>query len=452
MIESNETSEEILDIEFSTDYNERFEKLEDKNRQHYVSLIKKYLSVYLYKGSPSIKSEDIKYFFRLSDEDLHILKIIHFLMNERVTCLFDKMPYLLRNLAHSTQREEIECKGVIRGSINWGKTIKSRYTQGNDDSLFVCSPPLKHYNLEENQLLKFLLRNIVYYFEKYLSSIVDSSESNFDYSKITSDEDWGKIVDNIYLRSLFALRNVYFNEIDDVEFISPNALEKAFSQRNPIYHEVAEVFELYEKLFIFDDQETLRDLVQNQLIVASNNDKLFEIFLFFAMISKLEEIGLKEEFKLNLYYANHNCPVESKLKDGTKIKIWYQKVPKPFRKKSLYLDLNKNKEFGFPNAVRRPDFVVEIQKDNQSFFRIIELKNASGEDYLNKSFYKVIGYYKDFEKVNYTEHIPVVLVNWNGSKINEKYKTDVFKREIIIFNKDEFIENISLLIQNINFN
>ena len=246
-------------------------------------------------------------------------------------------------------------------------------------------------------------------------------------------------------------------------------MNKAFNQRNPFYHDVAEVCELYEKLFVFDDKEALIDLVKNQIIVVSNNDTLFEIYIFIQMIFQLEELSVNDSFEMGLFYENHNNPVKAelsvsrlenvpfnrilpnsfreRLNDNIIIKIHYQNVPQTFTDNSYYIRMTKNREYGFRTNVRRPDLIVEIIKDEVSFFRVIEVKNASRGDYIRNSFYKVLGYYKDFEGVNLTNSIPFVLVNWKGSEINKDYEDVVFERDIIIFNKDEFIENIPKLFE-----
>ncbi len=438
------TNSNVYENEIISNYNETFDELNQENRDHYISEILDYLSIYLYKGPVLVKSDDIINLFDLSEEELITLKSVHFLLSSEIKRLFRNMPHLLRNLAHSTSKEDIEYRGIIRGSINWNKTIKTRISQGyKDTSLFVCSPPLKHYDLDENRLLKFLLNEIVSLFEESLD-FINSKESNLDYSKLDDENgSWYDSVDYVYQQSVITLRNVYLNGVENVDFISSYALDKAFTQRNPLYHDVAKAYELYEKLFILDDLDSLEELIKNQVIVVSDNDKLYELYIFAKMIKALEYISVEDSFKIELYYKGHNNPVVGELDNGNTVRIWYQNVPQTFSDNSYYIEMTKNQEYGFRTAVRRPDIIVEIIKEDVSFFRVIEVKNASGGNYIRNSFYKVLGYYKDFEGVSFTNNIPFVLVNWKGSEINKDYEDVVFERDIIIFNKDEFIGNIT---------
>ena len=66
---------------------------------------------------------------------------------------------------------------------------------------------------------------------------------------------------------------------------------------------------------------------------------------------------------------------------------------------------------------------------------------------MRNSFYKMFGYIHDFSDVNFTRNVPFVLVNWNGTKIDEKFKEEIFSQKLIFFNKNEFLNNIDLLFE-----
>ena len=120
--------------------------------------LKEYLSLYLFKGNVSNVSYGIETLFQLNADELKAQKAAHFLLSDKLNEFIKILPFLMRNLAHSSQRERQEFKGVIRGKVDWSQTYKRRYANGFDDkSLFVCLPASKSYDLEENQLLKFLL-------------------------------------------------------------------------------------------------------------------------------------------------------------------------------------------------------------------------------------------------------------------------------------------------------
>lgn len=419
------------------------DNLNDENKNKYIPEIEDYLYKYLLDGTVSFKSKDIANLFKLDEKELEILKSIHFLLNENVKDLIKNIPYLFRNLSHSTNKKDLECRGIIKGSINWNKTIKIRYSKGfNDSSLFVCSPPLKHYDLIENRILKFILKKIIFHFEKNLTFFDLKQISNINFENLNKEyKSWYNQVEDIYKLSIQTMRNVYFNDIGDLDYVSAADLNKLYNHRNNLYHNVAKVFELYENIFIIENKNFLADLIRKQLIVASNNNTLFEVYVFFKLISTLDNISVNDSFKMGLFYRNDdNDPVNAELINGTKVKVYYQNVPEVFNDNSLYLLLTDNKQFRFSTAVRRPDLIVEIIKDNESYYRIIEVKNSSKDNYMRDSFYKVLGYYKDFEDISYVNNLPIVVVNWNGSEIDMEQSENIFNEKIIFFNKNEFIK------------
>ena len=421
--------------------------LNDNNREEYISKIQKYLNRYLLEGTSSFQSEEIMNFFGLKNNELDILKAAHFLLSKEVEDLFKFIPYLFRNLPHSTNKIDVNCRGIIRGNINWNKTIKARYSEGlNDKSLFICSPPFKHYDLDENRILKFLFRKIIFLYEILLGFNKYKEESPINPDRLYQEsKNWYESAEKIYILSRACLNNIYFADISDLKYVSPEALKKAQNHRNPLFHHVAKVYELYEKLFIIDDIECLKDLVKNQLIVASNNDTLFEIYTLFEIISILEEKAEKD-FKIHLYFINNKTEQASAVLPGNRtINVFYQNTPPIFSEVSKYKFFARS--FDISTKVRMPDIFIKIIDEEAIYYRIVELKNSSDPEYMRKSLYKVLGYYKDFERVPFVKNIPIVVVNWNGSNINEDIVVDIFSQEVIFFNKDEFLENIDLLFE-----
>ena len=425
-------------------------ELNDNNREEYIQKIREYLDIYLLEGTPSFQSDAIMNFFGLENDELNVLKAVHFLISPEVKKLFINIPNLFRNLSHSTIPEDIKCQGIIRGNINWNKTIKVRYSMGlNDKSLFVCSPPFKHYDLDENRILKFIFRKIIFLYETILRFNIYKEESPIDLDRLYQSEKWYDLVEEKYLLSRLFINNIYFKEVSDLDSIRPEALKKAQNHRNSIYHKVARVFELYEKLFINEDMECLRELVQNQLIISSDNDTLFEIYILFKIISRLKEESIDDSFKIHLYLKQYvaNEQVSAELDCGATINIYYQHVPNTFKFNSKYLKMNNKQQYGFNVRVRRPDIILEIIENGNSYYRIIEIKNASKYNYMRDSFYKMFGYIHDFSGVNFTENMPFILVNWNGSKINENFKEEIYRQKLIFFNKNEFLNKIDILFE-----
>jgi len=413
---------------------DKFTKIDESNIDIILEDIKEFLQLYLFKGNVSLNDDVVEELFELSHEDLITLKTVHFLLSDEIRKLIKILPQLIRNLAHSTQKETENIKGNIHGKINWKLTIKERYSQGfNDKSLFTCNPPSKYYDLEENQLLKFLLKRIKYLKENYLNFITPKT---FNIEKIDKNKDWHTIInDNVQITKL-TLKKVYFNNISDVS-IKPKHARKCMKNRNQLYHHVAKAYRLYEDIFIQKKEEKLKELLSKRIIKTANPDKLYEIYIFFNLIKSLPGF-----FKGKLLYPGNDYSTTSK-QDEMEITIHYQKTPEPLKKVSQYLNIIKNYEIN--GKTRSPDIIIEFKKNNKTYYRLIEVKNSSTPDYLRSSLYKVMGYYKDFKNINklenfnFTKNYPIALITWDGISI--KHNCDPFSDKIIILNRKEFINN-----------
>ena len=412
-----------------------YTKLDEKNMNILYEEISDFLHLYFFKGYISTNlTQRIGDLFNLSSGDLKTLKAIHFLLSDEVKNLVEILPFLIRNLSHSTKKDPEEVHGQINGRIDWNQTMKERFSQGFDDkSLFICQPPSKFYDLEENQVLKFILDKIINLKKNYVDFITDSK---FNIEKIDSD-DWQEKVSNIYQFTKKTLKKVYFYDISLIKDIKPKHLKKTYKNRNQLYHMVARAYILYEDLFINDDENVLRNLVENRLIKAINPDKLYEIYVFFYLIK-----NLPKNKELKLLYSGNDYAVKSK-RDDVEITIFYQKTPKILREFSEYIEILNNYEIN--KSVKSPDIIIEFRTKYDVFYRLIEVKNSSETDYIRKSLYKVMGYYKDFEQsYKFTSNYPIVLIMWGGINISNDYNP--FNDKIIILNRLEFLNNIDKLL------
>ena len=436
------------DVEIkSKDINDHY-KVTEFNIDLIYDEIKEFIHYYLFSGEVStnftIKVQDL---FEMDDDDLRTLKTVHFLLSDEVRDLIQILQYLLRNLSHSTQNKKEEFNGIVRGRIDWNVTLKTRYSKGyNYPSLFVCSPPSKFYDLEENQLLKFVLKKILSLKNNYLDFVdytKNDEDTPFDIDNLSNENNWYEIVGNNYKMAKKTLRKVYFDDISDVKVIKVKHIRKAFKNRNVLYHRVAKAFMLYEDLFINENIELLKELVEHRLIRATNPNKLYEIYIFYSIVKMLPSPELR------LLHGGNDYSTCDVLEDGTKVTVHYQYLPKPLQEVSEYADILRKYKIGW--SYRAPDIILEFEKDGKITYRIIEVKNSSSTNYVRDSVYKVMGYYKDFERILYNsdatfcDNCPVVLVTWGGIRIKDDH--DPFGDNIIVLNRKEFLDSLDKLIE-----
>lgn len=417
---------------------DNFTKIDESNIDVILEEVKEFLQLYLFKGNISLNDNKIEELFELSHDDLTTLKAVHFLLSDEVRNFVKILPALVRNLSHSTKKETEVMRGNVRGRIDWGATFKERMSEGFDDkSLFVCNPPLKYYDLEENQLLKYILKRIIFLKKNYVDFI---TPNNFDIDKIDKNKDWYTVVNDNYQISSKILKKVYFNDISDVKIKSKH-LRKCLKSRNLLYHNVFKVYSLYEELFISNDEEILKDLINKRIVKTADGDKLYEIYVFFNLIRALPVEMHKLMFSTNDYSTS--CEI-----DDIKITVHYQKTPEKLKEISEYLKILDNYEIS--GSTRAPDVILEFEKNGKIYYRLVEVKNSSSTSYVRGSLYKVMGYYKDFKQIcsvenfDFCDKFPVVLVTWGGIELKKGYNP--FNDKIIILNRKEFVASLSQLL------
>lgn len=396
---------------------------------------KEFLQLYFFQGDAVEVDNKIKNFFDL-ENDLETLRTIHFILSPQVLSFLKCLPSLLRNLSHSTYRKNEEMRGRIRGNINWNDTIKNRLSSGyNDKTLFVCSPPNKYYNLEENQLLKFLLNKIIH-LKEFNLPFAEPSKYEFDFEKIDESDDWYTKVRERYEVCKKTLKKVYFDDIDNIEKVSHKHLKKTANHKNFLYSKIVfDVYKLYYDLFISYDENVLREFIQQTIIKSRDSNKLYELYVFSELNNALPG---KSEYML--FYDNNKGNMIKKIwDDEVWATIYYQTTPEDLDKISKYKKLCEGYSIGC--KVRSPDVILKFEQDNT--YRLFEVKNTDNKNYVRDSIYKVMGYLNDFEgdgtESYLTDIYPIILVTFGG--ISQK-NIDYENEKIVICNREEFIKDL----------
>lgn len=102
-------------------------------------------------------------FSREIDPNLNIDEIdkllrIHFVLKEELINFVQKLPERVRGIKTTLEKKSIKTREV-RGNIEWLKTIQQRCKVNyKDKTLFICNKSEKNFNINENLVLKKLLR------------------------------------------------------------------------------------------------------------------------------------------------------------------------------------------------------------------------------------------------------------------------------------------------------
>lgn len=393
-------------------------------RNQIINDIEEYLYLYMFKDASINKKDVVMTLLNLDESDLNRLKIVYFLLSKQLTDLIIILPQLLRNLTHTTSRKEEITKSVITGHINWSQTVKIRTdTYVKDRSVFVCEKTEKEYDLPENQLLKFLLIKI----RKMIQSLdFINLENNLNK---TSTDNWQNSIEKIYQTIKKTLNNIHIQEVNIIRNVNNKMLRKTLQNHNNLYEYVYKLYELYEKIFIFEDSKEFKKLLQKQILEPLNNDKLYEIYILFNLLNSLD----KDKINLGLYFTNNDYTIH--YDSNPKINIYYQHLPKPFKDNNY----NKYKIYDLELKNRIPDIIIEYIDKKETKYRLVEIKRSDDKNYIRNSIYKMFAYLKDYEQASF--NYPNILLVWDVD-IKENYTYEnTLSNEIAILGFKKFIEH-----------
>lgn len=358
---------------------------------------------------------------KLGAKDLKLLGSIYFLLSEEVEVLINEIaPAILKKLSKITAKETRVYKGNVRGKINWNKTYKERYAFGGDPSLFVCIQKSSEFDLPENRLLLYILKQVSKLSSNLLGTSVDDyNELNF--SQLDSSK-WINKVKMNFINTQKLLRNPFIRRISDMHELSPKTIISTKKVRGHAYKVLADIA---DKLYLLENSLTkyLNEELNGKILKPLNKDTLYEIAVLFKIQELLRVNGFIEK-KIALI-GNGNNIVSKFENSDLKVQIYYQSLPQLFQQNSMYGPLMSM--YGLSDKLRRPDILLEISNTDKKRFYIIEVKRSESRTYLVDGAYKLFGYLKDFEGIKSVTHsLGGVLVGWSNIKPIELEKNEVY--------------------------
>ncbi|WP_226481969.1 hypothetical protein [Natrinema amylolyticum] len=339
-------------------------------------------------------------------EEYELLLDLHFVLKSDVVSFVRELSKRLRNIRTETQTVSRTRRGSVDGRINWGATIKKRYSEHpRDRSIFVCDNRSIDYDIPENIVLKRLISIIhttIREAEEYLRGEYEWVQETWKGNENLIDE-LQRIVE----------RNVHVRRIRDPDAYEPTErmLTTAANSRQEVYREAASLLKSRERLFEGDADE-IRTLLEETAIAPDDQDSLFELFVLFRFVATLERLQESQpEFKtiatgrqevarfdgdkqIALYHDNSASDrnlsfvavpdeEQEQLSRTDEVQLTAQDIASDY--------------FGqdFRNHTGRPDVIVlEIisESEDQHEYLIVEVKNSTNTDTIRRGIKETLEY------------------------------------------------------------
>ncbi|PET71740.1 hypothetical protein CN514_06150 [Bacillus sp. AFS001701] len=244
------------------------------NTDKIIEEISDFLVVYLKSGKVGVNSFIRKAHINVSQ--IEQLIDIHFLMKKEVIEYVRQLPILIRRFKTSTASLNETYYGEIRGSINWGSTIKKRLERGYiDKTVYSCNEQLRHYDIKENIVLKGFIQ--------LLFNMLDSKSGFNKFMKYEWFAEWSELkvsIDQIYNRNIY-LSRVSLERVG----ISDRMLLETAKHRNPLYRTAAILFIQYRQLHKNKlNEEEIKSLLRETFVFPEKKEVLFELYWAIQLI------------------------------------------------------------------------------------------------------------------------------------------------------------------------
>ena len=247
----------------------------------------------------------------LDIDDWDRIKRIHFCLNEDVHEFITKLPERVRRIKTENQREHVDTRGEIRGSINWSGTLRTWSDSGYADrSRFACDTPYTEYDIAENRVLKHLLWHI------HRTVTTDLRGVEYDWRR----QYWTD--DQIDRFSRLYKQNVHLNRIAAGQQISvtDQDLTAARRSRLDLYTEAYELLDRYQRLQSDQFDPDITKLLTETLIIPASTPTLFELFCVFRILRYIN----KETLGFQLHpIAGESTALAQLEADGRRIDIYH---------------------------------------------------------------------------------------------------------------------------------
>lgn len=353
-------------------------------------------------------SEVVTHLTGLTALDLETLWAIHYLLDPRTRGFLDAASAIMQRLSRTGLRQSSVSREMIRGRIDWPATVRERGAAGGDPNLYVVVGNRRSFDLHENRVLKFLLRNVLLLSQRVCRGLSEGTQG-CGCIQPDSRSTWKAQVEALGIRAAQHLKSVHLRAVADLPSISERDLERVRRVRGHFYRELETAARQYVEAQA-QPQQYLAEMLAQRVLEPLRRDDLYELWVLFQSINLLEKQGWK---RLEIGLIGSDRGFSAVFQRGAqRIRFHFQQLPKPLHEASEYRDLMD--KYGLGPSVRRPDIIIE-REGGQPGYLIIEVKRSQSRSYIADGAYKLIGYLSDFAKGLQTSGpTQGILVVWAG--------------------------------------
>jgi len=191
--------------------------------------------------------------------DIDKILRMRFILKGEVIEFIETLPERVTRIKTTIRKDPERTKGVIKGKIDWQRTIKSRFTQNpKDKTHFYVDLIERNYNIPENIVLKEMLSIIYQIVFGDLEDEIENTDKYPHLKKLIQEKSIREVIEETYLK------NIYIRRIsaEETENINERMIMNTMKSRNPLYQDAAHLLQSYRE-FIQGSKEKYEKMLDH---------------------------------------------------------------------------------------------------------------------------------------------------------------------------------------------
>jgi hypothetical protein len=362
----------------------RLSKLE---REQFLAEVQAQLPAFLSSASTEQQdvAGDVSALLNLTRGDLERVVAVHLALTDEVRSFVVALPDGLRNPVTSSIRPQTVTQAV-RGSIDWGATIRHRMAAGGAATHYVVRPARRVFDTPENRALAYLL-------ERLTISLRRAVPAHAEERGGTYDAGWfGEVVAT--LARVRAARRYHW--IRDIPAERPVGRDRArlFAARTAFYK--VRIPRALDAVHRYSDEptpEAITELLTQRYFEPQRDWQLFELLIALRLAAGFGAVSTAKRKARMLVGAGRSPFARYVMPDGAEVWLWYQGWP---HDSGLSAHTAARARYGITAGPSRPDFVVQLRRGGSTVDALLlEVKASKSSSYLSDGLMQLLGYLKD---------------------------------------------------------
>lgn len=357
-------------------------RLSDDERAAYLAEVRTHLPAFLAPAAAQQHDPvgDVRELLRLDARDLDRVVAVHLCLSAPVQRFLEALDRGLRQPITSSERPPVISQAV-RGSIDWGATIRTRGLAAGDPTLYVTRPARRVFDVPENRSLRWLLEALDVYLRRAMPRA-------FDEARDEEQANWGQQLRAGRKRLARARQNLWLRDVP-AERPTAQTFRRLRAARTSFYADL--IPEAAKVLMRYGERPTeadLTDLLCQRYFRPNEDWRLFEVVVALRLARRFAERSPHKRRARLLTGVGGGAYARYTLPEGDAVALYYQSWPDGLGASAHAKARDQHQLNAGPS---RPDLVIK-RTGKAPDAAVLELKASRSDSYLASGLSQLLGY------------------------------------------------------------